>query len=69
MKRALRARIAASGRSVADVFAEVEDRIRAEVADIQAAKSRGERVWPVVGYGDIESGKVPPELIAAAAAR
>ena len=34
VKRALRERIAASGRSVAEVFAEVEARIRAEVADI-----------------------------------
>ncbi len=64
VKQALRARIAASGRSVADVFAEVEEGIRAEVADIQATKSRGEPVWPVIDYGDIEAGKVPPELIA-----
>ena len=34
IKRALRARIEASGRSVADVFSEVEEGVRAEVADL-----------------------------------
>jgi hypothetical protein len=65
VKRALRARIAASGRSVADVFAEVEDRIRVEVADIGATLARGEQVWPVLDYADVEAGTIAPELVAA----
>src|SRR4051794_26295614 len=65
VKRALRARISASGRSVADVFAEVEDRIRGEVADIRATLARGEQVWPVLDYADVEAGTIGPELVAA----
>jgi hypothetical protein len=65
IKRALRARIAASGRTVAEVFAEVEDRIRVEVEDIRATAARGESVWPVIDYADIEAGTVGPEQIAA----
>ena len=63
VKRALRDRIAASGRSVAEVFAEVEARIRAEVAEITATRARGEQVWPVLDYADIEAGTVAPELV------
>ena len=39
IKQALRARIAASGRTVEEVFAVIEARVRAEVADIAAAKA------------------------------
>ena len=58
IKQALRARIAASGRTVEDVFAVIEARVRAEVADIAAAKARGETVWPVIDYADIAAGSV-----------
>ncbi len=58
VKRALRARIEAAGRSVADVVAELEEFLRAEVADIVATKARGEEVWPVIDYADIEAGTV-----------
>ena len=64
IKAALRARIAASGRTVDDVVAEIEDRIRAEIADIKATRARGEEVWPVIDYADIEAGTVAPELLA-----
>ncbi|MET1004578.1 MAG: DUF1479 domain-containing protein [Propionibacteriaceae bacterium] len=64
IKAALRERIAASGRTVAEVIAEVEDFLRAEVADIQAAKERGDDVWPVIDYADIENGTVSPEALA-----
>jgi hypothetical protein len=59
IKAALRARIAASGRTVEEVFAVVEERVRAEVDDIAAAGARGETVWPVLEYADIEAGTVP----------
>ncbi|WP_250003522.1 DUF1479 domain-containing protein [Actinoplanes sp. M2I2] len=58
VKTALRKQIAASGRTVEEVFAVVERKVAAEVADIVAAKARGETVWPVISYDDIEAGTV-----------
>lgn len=58
IKAAIRARIAASGRTVEEVFAVVERGIEAEVRDIEAARERGERVWPVIDYADIAAGTV-----------
>jgi hypothetical protein len=58
VKAALRARIAASGRTVEDVFAVVEQQITAEVDQITTARSRGETIWPVIHYADIEAGTV-----------
>jgi hypothetical protein len=63
IKAAITARIEASGRSVQEVFNVVEQRISAEVANIQAAKDRGETVWPVIDYADIAAGTVPPEAL------
>lgn len=60
-KAALRARIAASGRSVEEVFAVVEERVRGEVDAIRAQRERGEDVWPQIDYADIESGAVTDE--------
>ena len=59
VKAALRARIAASGRTVEDIFAVVERQVLAEVDEIIAARDRGEGVWPVIDYADIETGAVP----------
>ncbi|WP_375432037.1 DUF1479 domain-containing protein [uncultured Friedmanniella sp.] len=64
IKHALRERIAASGRTVGDVVAEVEDFLRAEIADILTTRARGEEVWPVVDYADIEAGTVSEETLA-----
>jgi hypothetical protein len=64
VKAALRARIEASGRTVAEVFAVVEERVAARVAEIQAEKARGETVWPVIDYADIENGTVSAEQLA-----
>ena len=64
IKAALRERIVASGRSVEEVFAVVEARVAARVAEIRAEKARGETVWPVIDYADIENGTVSPEQIA-----
>jgi len=58
-KAALRARIAASGRTVEEVFAVVQDQIEHEVGEITAARERGEMIWPVIDYADIEAGTVP----------
>ncbi|AGL17051.1 DUF1479 domain-containing protein [Actinoplanes sp. N902-109] len=64
VKRALRDRIAASGRTVDEVFAVVERQVEAAVADISAARRRGEPIWPVIDYADIAAGTVPADRIA-----
>ena len=61
VKAAMRARIAASGRTVEEVFAIVERQVTAEVEEITAARDRGEEVWPVIDYANIETGTVPAE--------
>src|SRR5580658_3407370 len=64
IKTALRARITASGRSVEDVLAVIEKRVRAQVELIAAEKSRGETVWPVIDYADIARGTVTADQLA-----
>ncbi|MET7881110.1 DUF1479 domain-containing protein [Micromonospora profundi] len=64
IKAALRARIAASGRTVEEVFAVVEERVRARVEEIAAARDRGETIWPIIEYADIAAGTVSPEAVA-----
>ena len=64
VKRALRVRIEASGRSVDDVFSVIEARVRVEVEEILAAKERGEAVWPVIDYADIAAGTVTADQLA-----
>ena len=61
IKAALRARIAASGRTVEEVFAVVEQQMKTEVEEITAARDRGETIWPVIDYADIEAGTVTEE--------
>jgi Gig2-like len=64
IKAALRARIGTSGRTVEDVFAVIERRVATQVAEIAAAKQRGETIWPLIDYADIAAGTVPPEALA-----
>lgn len=55
-------------RGMSDVkaaFAEVSEEMAREVAAIQEATARGESVIPEIAYGDIESGSVSPEQVAA----
>jgi hypothetical protein len=61
VKAALRARIAASGRTAEEVFAAVEQQVTAEVDEIITARDRGDTVWPVIDYADIETGTVSAE--------
>jgi len=61
IKVALRDRIAASGRTVEEVVTALEARLAAEVAGVEAARDRGEPVWPVIDYADIAAGTVAPE--------
>jgi hypothetical protein len=64
IKAGLRARITASGRSVEDVFAVVEKRVRAQVEQIAVEKARGETVWSVIDYADIAAGTVTADQLA-----
>src|SRR3954463_12935893 len=64
VKQALRARIAASGRTVEEVFAVIEARVRERVEEISAARERGETIWPVIEYADIAAGRVPEDQVA-----
>ena len=64
IKAALRARITTSGRSVEDVFAVIEKRVRAGVEQIVAEKAVGETVWPVIDYADIAAGTVTADQLA-----
>src|SRR3954453_19736217 len=63
VKMALRARLAASGRSVEEVFAVVEARIAARVAEIEAERPDGEPIWPLIDYAAIEAGTDPAEQL------
>jgi hypothetical protein len=64
IKAAIRARIAASGRTVEEVFAVVERRVADRVAEIAAEQERGETVWPVIDYTDIAGGTVSDAALA-----
>ena len=64
IKAAIRARIEESGRTVAEVIAEIESFLAAEIADIKAARERGDEVWPIIDYADIETGTVSAEQLA-----
>ncbi len=65
IKGALRARIEASGRTVEEVFAVIEGRVRSRVEEIAAARENGETIWPVIDYADIAAGSVKPDDLAA----
>src|SRR6185436_14646349 len=64
IKAAIRARIAASGRTVEEIWAVVTEQLTERVEEIEAAKARGENVWPVIDYADIADGSVTPEQLA-----
>ncbi|WP_312269799.1 DUF1479 domain-containing protein [Pseudescherichia sp.] len=54
VKQALRAQIG----DVQAVFNRLEERIAAQVAEINALKAKGETVWPVIPFEDVKSGRV-----------
>lgn len=61
IKAAIRARIAASGRTVEEVFAHVEALVTGRVEELEAALARGENPWPVLEFADIEAGRISEE--------
>src|SRR3954453_4243560 len=64
IKAAIRARIEASGRTVEEVWDVVTAMLTEKVEEIEAAKARGENVWPVIEYADIANGTVTAEQLA-----
>jgi hypothetical protein len=48
---------------VDEVFAVIEARVKARVEEIHQARERGETVWPVIEYADIENGTVTAEQL------
>lgn len=63
VKAALRARITASGRSVEEVFAVIEERVRMQVEQVTAELAAGQNPWPVIDYADIADGAVNDEQL------
>jgi len=59
MKRLLRDQIG----DVQAAFDEVSAFITSEIEDIEARKAKGEPVWPVIDYADIEAGRVTDDQI------
>jgi hypothetical protein len=59
--RAVKAELRPQIGDVAGVFAEVENAMRAEVAEVVAAREAGREVWPIVQFADIAAGTVPAE--------
>jgi hypothetical protein len=57
MKRELRAQIG----DVQAVFNRLSDKIASRVAEINALKSKGDPVWPVIPFADVQSGNISPE--------
>ena len=64
IKAAIRNRIAAPEGRSGRWWPRSEAYLEGEIADIQAAKERGEEVWPIVDYADIEAGTVSAETLA-----
>src|SRR3954453_14740264 len=64
IKAAIRARIEASGRTVEQVWDAVTAHLTERVEEIEAATARGENVWPVIDYAEIEAGTVTSEQLA-----
>ena len=58
IKSALRESIESSGRSVAQVFAVVEQLVADRAAEIQQANQDCGTAWPVLNYVDIASGAI-----------
>jgi hypothetical protein len=61
IKAAIRARIEASGRKVEEVWSVVTAQLTEQVEEIEEAKHRGETIWPVIDYADIQAGTVSPD--------
>jgi hypothetical protein len=61
--RALKKKLRAQIGDVDALFSTIEASVAVEVADIKAAHARGENVWPIVQYSDIDNGTVPKQTL------
>src|SRR3954453_20657504 len=61
-KKALRARIAASGRTVEEVFDVIAALVADRVAEIGAANADHGTAWPSVEYADVAAGTVSSDV-------
>lgn len=61
--RAVKAKLRAQIGDVDALFARIEAAIEPKVIEIEQARERGEDVWPIVQFSDIEAGAVPQETI------
>ncbi|HEX3813867.1 MAG TPA: YbiU family protein [Mycobacteriales bacterium] len=61
--RAVRTELRARIGDVAGAFAQAEELMRREVAEVVATREHGDEIWPVVQFGDIADGAVPPDLV------
>lgn len=59
MKRQVRERIG----DVQALFDQVSAFVTREIEDIEASWDRGESIWPLIDYADIEAGRVSPDQI------
>lgn len=64
IKAAIRKRITEKGRTVEEVTDEIRTFLLGEIEDIKATKARGEEVWPIIDFADIERGTVGDSSIA-----
>ena len=62
MKDALRRRIAASGRSVDEVFGVIGALVAGRVAEIRATNAERGSAWPEVQYSDVAAGTVTSDV-------
>lgn len=61
--RAVKAMLREQIGDVAGLFAHIESAIEPRVIEIEQARERGDDVWPIVLFSDIEAGTVPQETI------
>lgn len=61
--RAVKAKLREQIGDVDALFARIEADLEPKVIEIEQARDRGEDVWPIVQFADIEAGTVPQETI------
>ena len=63
LKTAIRARIEWSGRSVAEVVAELQRSLQVEVDEIVNLVRSGGNAWPVIEFSDVDAGTVAADVL------
>lgn len=63
IKRAIRDKITASGRTPEEVFGVIEALVHERSKEIRRANEAEGSAWPIVHYSEIEQGRVDPDLV------